>query len=234
MKRPLICFGAVTLGTILTATAAQAQYRSFVTRDAGFYWSVDAGATIPQDGHINQLGPWPAGQKLTYDVGGAVAGSVGFAFNQFVTTELQLGGTWNDIDSVEGGHSHDSSFATLPVLANLVLEYPIPQTIVVPYIGAGVGGAGTFFDAHDLHVPVPGGSVSIHGEESDFVFAWQASAGLRLKLNDKMSVGVGYRYLHVDESNYSYSAPYHGGPKLDVGISGFDTHMALLTFVLKF
>jgi opacity protein-like surface antigen len=234
MKHSLAYFGAVTLLAFLPASTSHAQFRNFVTGDAGPYWWIDGGANIPQDGHITDFGPWGGGQKVTYDVGAGLDGAVGYAFNQYFGTELQLGGTWNYIDSVEGAYLDDSFFSTMPILANVVLQYPIPGTRLVPYLGGGVGGAATFFDTDEFYQRLPGGSVVLHGSDADFEFAWQGFAGLRLDLDSKMAVGLSYRFLHVDPSSYSFESWYHGGPDLDVGFSAFESHLVALTFQMKF
>jgi opacity protein-like surface antigen len=104
----------------------------------------------------------------------------------------------------------------------------------VPYIGGGVGGAATFFDTDGFYRPVPGGSVTLHGSDSDFVFAWQGLAGVRLDVNNTMSVGLGYRFLYADPSTFSFDSYHHGGPPLDLGLSAFESHFVALTFKLKF
>src|SRR5262249_13708526 len=136
--------------------------------------------------------------------------------------------------SVEGASLHDTSFGTLPILANLVLQYPIPRTIVVPYIGGGVCGAATFFDTDSFYVPVPVGAASLHGVDEDFVFAWQGNAGVRLQLDNHTSVGLSYRYLHVDPSTYNFDSWHHGGPSLDLGFSSHESHFVGLTFLMRF
>jgi opacity protein-like surface antigen len=232
MKNFLGSLGILALGAFLNITTAHAQYRSFVTRDAGFYWRTDAGAAIPMDGHVTEFGPFSSGQRITYDTGFSFDAGFGYFFNKYVGTEVEAGWTWNYINSIEGAYTHDTYFGTGPILANVILQYPIPQTIVTPYIGAGVGGAVTLFDAHDFSRPVPGGSVSLHGSESDFVFAWQGSAGVRFDLNPKMSLGIGYRFLHTDPSTFSYES-YHHGPTLDFGISSHESHIVAVTFLMK-
>jgi opacity protein-like surface antigen len=234
MKRFITSLGLLSLGALFSTMTARAQYRSFSTGDSGFYWSFDAGAAIPMDGHITEFGPFATGQKVSYDVGfgGDIGG--GYAFNKYVSAELQLGGTWDHINSVEGASLHDTTFSTLPILANLVLQYPIPQTRLVPYIGGGVGGAATFFDTDEFYQTVPGGFVSIHGSDSDFVFAWQGLAGLRLQLNSRMSVGVGYHFLYLDPSHFTYPSYHQHEPDLHVGFSSFESHLATLTFQFKF
>ena len=223
----------VLLAVLVTTITTHAQDRSFITGDAHWYWRVDAGGSIPQEGHITDFGGLSLNQKLTYDEGFAFNAGFGYFYNKYVATELELGSTWNYFRSVEGASVHDSSFGTAPILANVIFQYQIPQTIVVPYIGGGVGGAVTFFDARDYYQPVPGGAVSLHGTESEFVFAWQAQAGVRFNLNDRMSLGLGYRYLHTDPSEFTFEAHHYHGPNLDVRFSSFETHVVTLSFVMK-
>jgi len=227
-------------GVAWFTTTAHAQ-RSFLTSDANWYWRMDAGASIPQDGHIVDFSGYTAGptvnygsgQKLRYDEGFAFNAGFGYFYNKYIATELEFGSTWNGLNSVEGGSVHDSSFGTAPILANVILQYQIPRTIVVPYIGGGVGGAVTFFDANDYYQPIPGGAISLHGTETDFVFAWQAQAGVRFSLNDKMSLGVAYRYLHTDPSEFSFESHHHNGPNVDIRFSTFESHVVTVSFVMK-
>jgi opacity protein-like surface antigen len=234
MKAFSFSFGTLALGAFLQTITAQAQYRSFTTGDAGWYWRLDAGAAIPQDGQVTDFAGFNSGQKVSYDTGFAFNGGIGYFFNKYVGTEFELGSTWNYLKSVEGASIHDTSFGTAPILANIILQYQIPQTIVVPYIGGGVGGALTFFDAHDYYQPVPGGAIVLHGSESDFVFAWQAQAGVRFNLNDTMSVGLAYRYLHTDQSEFSFESHHHNSSDFEIGFSAFESHVVTASFSMKF
>jgi len=47
-----------------------------------------------------------------------------------------------------------------------------------------------------------GNTVSIHGSDADAVFAWQAFAGLRFALNERMGLGVEYRYFEADSPSW--------------------------------
>ena len=57
---------------------------------------------------------------------------------------------------------------------------------------------------------------------------------MQFELNDSMSLGVGYRYLHLDSSTYSYDSWYYGGPDLDVGLSSYEAHVITIAFRMKF
>ena len=229
---PSLC--ALTLGVVVSVTTTHAQHRGFAADSAGFYWWFDGGATIPEDGHLTEFGASSSGQTVTYDVGAGLDLAAGYAFNNYVATELQIGATWNSISSIEGAAVHDTYFSTAPILVNAVLQYPIPGTRFVPYAGAGAGGAATMFDTDGLSRPVPGGSVTLYGSETDFVFAWQWFAGVRVELDNRMFIGLGYRYLHADASTFSFGSCCYGAPEFDLGLSSHESHMALITLGMRF
>jgi opacity protein-like surface antigen len=107
-----------------------------------------------------------------------------------------------------------------------MLSYPIPHSIVTPYIGVGVGGANVVFDTGHFS----NGVTTVSGNEDDTVFAWQAFAGLRFQLNSRMSFGIGYKYFATKGSSFSYPP----APNFDVGFQGVRTHSVLLTFQMNF
>ncbi len=77
---------------------------------------------------------------------------------------------------------------TFTVLANGYLEFPLQQTGITPYIGAGAGMA--FVDI--------GG-----GKSTDTVFAWKAIAGLGYSLSEYTEIFAEYNYLILDDIEYS-------------------------------
>lgn len=235
MKKLLTATGAFAFAALAFTSSSFAQHRSFITSDAGFYYTVDGGATIPMDGNVTRFGSFSSGQKVDYGVGAGFDLAGGYAFNKYFAVEIQTGWTWNPINSIEGALAvNDTSMSAVPFLANAVVELPIPRTIVVPYLGAGVGGAFTVFDTDGYTRAVPGGTVSLYDSSSDFVFAWQAFAGVRFQLNDKMTLGVGYRYLYTGASTFDYGSFFGGGPTLYLGLSSYQTHQASITFQMKF
>jgi opacity protein-like surface antigen len=223
----------VPAAVVLVPANSQAQFNNFVTHDAGWYWGADIGATVAQDGHLTKFANLSVGDPVSYGVGFGLDLSGGYAFNRYFSLEVQTGWSWSPIDSIGGSSASDSSLSAIPFMANVVLQYPVPRTRIVPYAGAGVGGALTVFDTDGYSHTVPGGWVSLYGSDVDFVFAWQAFAGVRLELNDKMSVGIGYRYLAVDSSSYGFESAY-GGPSVNIGFSSLQSHLAALTFTMKF
>jgi opacity protein-like surface antigen len=212
----LLCFGTAV---------AQAQTYSYFPEGAGPYFRVGVGPSFFENGQITDFGG-PASGRVEYRPGLATDAAVGYAFNKYLATDFELGVVGAEINNVSGFSSRNSYLYNFPFLANVMLSYPIPHSIVTPYIGVGVGGANAVFDTDRF----TDGSTTVTGNENDTVFAWQAFAGLRFQLNSRMSFGIGYKYFATGNPTFSYPP----SPNFDVGFQGVRTHSVLLTFQMNF
>jgi len=156
--------------------AAEAQPRQ------GVYIGMGGGVNFHEDADID-------GTRLTgeaeFDVGFALQGVVGFAFNG-PRLEGELSYRQNDTDSSAATNLGGTAINTTPdgditTLAGMVnLYYDIGTgTIVTPYLGAGIGGA--YAEHDDI------------GDE--VVFAYQGIAGLSVNLGDNIDGFADYRYF---------------------------------------
>ena len=92
----------------------------------------------------------------------------------------------------------EASFAHFPLMANV--EFQIPnRSPIVPFLGGGPGVSITAiaFDDDNLN-----GGDFVDGSSSDAVFVWQAYAGLRYKINDRISVGAIYKYFAAGATSW--------------------------------
>jgi opacity protein-like surface antigen len=231
--RTIIYWLAAGVGVVVAAHDARAQHGGFMTRDAGPYFRAAAGVSLTEEGRVRKFTPGPSGGGIDFDPGFNVNAAVGFAFNPYFALEFELGGSGNEIHSVKGLAIADTFLYNAPFLANVVLQYPIPRTIVTPYIGAGAGGSVTGFDTDYFSNGAPGSPVLV-GSDSDVVFAWQVFAGLRFDLNEHMSMGAGYKYFVTGDSSFTYSAFNGQGPDVHLGIEGTRSHMIMFVFNMKF
>ena len=220
--------GIATLSLCLAAVGAQAQYYYDQPEGSGLYVRAAAGPSFFQDGRLTKFGTFgaPASSAVDYRTGLAGDAAVGWAFNRYLSIDGETGFVGAKIDNVPGYFSDDTRVYNVPFLANLTLSYPIPHTILVPYIGGGAGGADTIFDTHGFG----NGIDTVYGRENDVVFAWQAFAGLRFRIMPNLSLGIGYKYFTTQDTSYSYPP----SPNFDVGFRGVQTHSALVTFEWKF
>lgn len=223
----LTVLGISTL--LLKESALQAQHYYSPPEGAGLYLRAGLGGTLLEDGKLTDFGG-VADNRIEYEVGIVAQGAVGYAFNQYLATELEFGFIGAEIDSVSGLFADNTYLYNMPMLANVVFSFPIPQTVVVPYVGVGAGGAVTVFDTDGFG----DNSVMLFGNDSDVVFAWQAFAGLRFELNDHMSLGLGYKYFAADDASFKYGSAFPGGPDFKLGLEGVTAHSLFITFQFRF
>ncbi len=108
-----------------------------------------------------------------------LGGGVGYQFNDNLRTDLR--GDW------AGLGDDDSSFTT--VLGNVYFDIPT-DTIITPYLGAGLGY----------------GWAETSGSDDDGV-AFGLMAGVEVNLTDNLSADVGYRYRQIlSEEVYDHQA----------------------------
>jgi opacity protein-like surface antigen len=229
--RSLIFSSLVALATCLFARPACAQGLRFSTEGAGGYFRTDIGPSFLQDGRLTKFGG-STSKDVEYEVGFTFNAAVGYAFNKYLSTDFEFGFHSASIDSVPGFFVYDHTHLdNAPFLANVIFSYPIPRSIVTPYIGAGVGGTLSIFDTDGF-----GNSTdAVFGDDTDFVFAWQAFAGLRFDLNKQMSLGLGYKYFWTEDTSFSYPPLYPGtGSDFHVGFDGIRSHSVLFMFQAKF
>ena len=238
----------IVIVSLFTVSIAQAQYLWNLPADMGPYLRVGMGPAFFQSGSLKGFG-YPPGSgpfgpysglagptgKVSYDVGASGGVAVGFAFNRYVGLDIQTGYTWARMSSVQNYVANGSSMGNVPFLANLTLSLPIAHTKITPFIGAGVGGSDSVFDAHNFTLMLPGGgSVSANDNEDDVVFAWQAFAGVRIMVNQNISLGLGYDFFMTGNPTFSYPLPSPPPSNLNVEFQGVRTHSIILMLQANF
>jgi opacity protein-like surface antigen len=208
---------------------SQAQYIYLFPEGAGPYAQVDAGPSFYQSGELKTFGG-PASGSVHYRVGGMADAQVGYAFNQYVATGFEFGVNGTTIDSIPNYSLSDARFYNVPFLANVTFSYPIPHTILTPYIGGGAGGSDSVFNPGTMQSDTPPNYNYVTGSEDDVVFAWEAYAGLRFQLAQNMTLGIGYKYFATGNPDFSYPP----SPNFNVGFRGVETHSITVTFNVSF
>jgi opacity protein-like surface antigen len=224
MKKNIFAAAFVTLAGV-GAASAQAGYYYYFPPDAGPYLGVDAGPTFFQNGELKTFGG-PATGSVHYRVGAMADTDFGYAFNQYIAAGVEFGVNGTTIDNIPNYSLSNARIYNVPFLANVTFTYPIPHTILTPYIGAGAGGSDSVFDPDRMS----NGTQFVYGSEDDVVFAWEAYTGLRFDLTPNMSLAVGYKYLGTGNTDFSYPP----SPNLNVGFRGVETHTIEFSFNVRF
>ncbi len=226
----------VALSLCLGAVVAQAQYYSYLPEGAGPTLRLGVGPSFFEDGRLTEFQVEgapnnPVSSKVDFDTGLAFNAALGWAFNKYAALDFETGYVGAKINNVPGFSSDNSRLYNVPFLVNATLSFPIPRTNIIPYVGAGVGGADMVFDTDNFTQNSGNGVTS---SENDVVFAGQLFAGVRFQLARHLALDLGYKYFATDNPTFTYPPTFGGGPNLDVGFRGVRAHSVLLALKLDF
>ena len=178
----------------------------------GPYLSLNAGAVFPNDSDLTALGiTLTAG----FDTGYTIDGAIGYRFNEMFRAEAEVGFQKSSITSlsfagttvtIDGGDTD-----VLSGMANGYVDFPT-DSIVTPYIMGGIGVA----------------TVDIDDDDSDTVAAAQIGAGLNFKIDEKVSLGLSYRFFATDDLSFTENS---SGVTVD---AEYSAHRVLLGAVFDF
>ncbi|HEY5912560.1 MAG TPA: porin family protein [Verrucomicrobiae bacterium] len=203
-------------------------------QDTGFYFKGDVGGNVTPDVDVKEFfGANLPDAKLELKPGYRIGLGGGYQFTDWVAAEAEVGFMGNEIDSMTGAtRIHDAFIGNVPVLVNAKLRYPMKRCPVTPYIGAGVGFSETFIDVDELDA----GGVNVTGNDADTVFAWQAFAGLRYKLSERMGLGLEYRFLQTESPSWEAEIFGSSGQSANevMKLGRIQTHVVSLVFDFRF
>jgi opacity protein-like surface antigen len=219
--RPVIGFACCSVTSLSLFTAAGQEH--------GFYLKGDLGAAWTHDPDLKEFfGPVTPGSKVKLDTGARFGAVGGYHVTDWFAAEFETGVTANSIDSITSATRVNAVLSRVPMLLNARFEWPT-KCPVTPYLGGGVGGATTIIDAD----PIVIGGTRLKGSDADVVFAYQAFAGLRYKINEHMGVGVEYHYLA--SGGPEWKADVTSGTASDrFRLSGIESHSVSVAFTYRF
>jgi opacity protein-like surface antigen len=224
MKTGLFALLSACGGLVLLApSGAQAQLdRLYIKGDIGGNWTHD---TELKEFFGEPLAPR---SKVRFDPGARFGITAGYRLTDWFAPEIETGVVANSIDSITDATRVDAVFSNVPLLVNARFTCPGCDRIR-PYIGGGAGGSFPVIASDRIRI----GGTSMHGTDSDAVFAYQAFAGLRFKLNEQMGLSLEYHYLHADGAEWK--AEFSAGTGSDrMRFGGTETHSISVAFDFHF
>ena len=158
---------------------------------------------------------------MKFDTGFHFGLGIGQELTRFLRVELESGFNYNAIKSIGDADASSGNIYRVPILANVVLQYP-NRTRFVPMIGAGAGAHWAVLDAQNISL----GSTSLNDDSSTWTFGYQGYAGVRYQFRENMNLGVFYHYSVADGPSWEFDSAPGGNFKLD----SLRTHTLSLTF----
>jgi len=178
---------------ILLLSAATAQAQKQPDYLDGIYVGGSIGVHKPQNSNVSRTG-----QTTSIKIGTGIAGAaaVGYGFGNGLRTELELG---QRAGNVSGAPGVGGKLDVTSLMGNVLYDIATGGS-VIPYLGAGVGGARV--RAKDVGPDL--GSAFVSGTSN--VFAYQGIAGLDFRIDDNMALGASYRYFATQSASITSTA----------------------------
>ena len=152
--------------------------------------------------------------ELAADPGFGFTTALGYAWQNGLRTEAELGYRRNGFDKVSGGAygtrftgGVDGHESALSGMFNVLYDYDT-KSAFTPYIGSGFGLANITASSDRLHV-----------DNNDVVFAYQFMGGVRYALTDDTSIRLGYRYFATMDPNIQGSTGQYGSNNVEMGLT---------------
>jgi opacity protein-like surface antigen len=165
--------------------------------DRGLYINAESGPNWASDVSVG------GGGHEEMDVGFRFATGVGYNLNKYIGFEFDGGWVYNEFKHIDGSLSH------IPMIGNAVFRYPIASRWEV-YGGGGLGTAISILDTENE-------------TDAEFEFAWQLLAGVRFKIKEYISLGVGYKYFGTAKAHFDQAT-----------LGNIQNHSILACFNMKF
>jgi opacity protein-like surface antigen len=197
MRLSLVPATLAACAAIFVATPAAAEYDVAYLGLRGSYVFTDGGST--------QGGTFDYDEE--YADGFAVAAYFGWVLDDSFRLEAEGGFRSADIDEVtivrDGGAPYsvgdvvdvggDVQVGT--AMVNLYYDLHLFDGPILPWIGAGIGGA--FVD-----VAIDDPLFALNGKDTTWVFAYQFKAGITFPVSDGISMSLGYTYFQTQDFAY--------------------------------
>jgi opacity protein-like surface antigen len=214
------------------------RYQTPADRDwtQSLYSRLDFGGFFQQDATLDITRSSGVGPSIfssgtaTFNFGFRGDVAVGYNINKSLAAEFDTGLLWNSADKIGttmlSSTNQSLDTYTIPILVNIIYKIPMKGPWS-SYVGLGVGGAATIL--------VYNNSIGSDMVDNNFVFAYQAEAGLRYKLGENASVGVAYDFLGTTDPSWNLNQPIGlTSTFFHIKEKGFYTHSITLSFTWDF
>ena len=130
------------------------------------------------------------------------AGYIGFAGGVFVGPTQQhefsaeIGMTMWESDETVFGIRFEGEETYVPVLANYRYYFQPREAKVRFFVGPSIGFTEVTFD-----IKATGPGINRSDDSSEYLATGALNAGVEVKLNEKLSLDIGYRYLYIEDGS---------------------------------
>lgn len=188
---PSLIGSAITL--VLAAMCAVIPDPAQAQTGGALYGRIDGGYSPAGNTEITVNAP--IGGDVSLKDGFVVSGGIGYAFANGLRIEGEVSHRENGLKAgplVDPG----GKIRATSLMANVYYDFGGRESMLNPYLGAGVGAAFSKLKANNSQAFIP---LSI--DKNATSFAYQLMAGLGIGVSDNIDLDVGYRYFKATSIN---------------------------------
>jgi len=158
--------------------------------------------------------------NLEFDPGFRAGLGSGYAFTPYFSLDWEVAVLASSVKDASGLDEMDATITQVPFLVSGTLQYQ-NQTAFTPFVSIGAGAAATAINIDEARL----GATTLDGSDYAFVFAWQLAGGLRYALNDRLGLGLLYKYLWTADAEWNDP---------DLELDGLRSHAVLAFLSYRF
>ncbi len=166
--------------------------------------------------------------NLAFNPGVRADVNAGYNINRRWSVEFDTGLIWSSADNPTLNLNLNTY--TVPMLLNVIYNVPLKGPWS-SYMGIGAGGAASILSYR--YSPT-----SYYARDNDFVFAYQAKAGLRYSLSKSAAFDISYEFLGTTDPSWNATQSFSGGipptTYYQLKEQGFYTHSLVISFTWTF
>ena len=192
------------------------------------YAGASLGIIIPDDLSATFSGAVAGTGNLTFYVGPAITGHVGYHFNKYLAAEGELGFAIFDAKNFNGTlngtavfTSADAHIHTITGFTNAIVT-PLGRSGFSPYVGAGIGLVNFSEEVESV------GGLEVESNSNETDFAANFIAGFDFAISGRWSVGGRYRFVWANTASMTTS----GGITTSQG--NFTAHLLTAAATFRF
>ena len=183
----------------------------------------EGGVMLPQSTELRSFPGASGASKLTLHPGFRVGLGSGYEFTPYFSLDWEIAVLTASVDKASGLQEMDATITQVPFLVNAAFQYQ-NDTGFTPFVGLGVGVSSAAINVDEAR----SSTATVSGSDYEFVFAWQATGGVKYAFKKRWGVGVVYKYLWTADTKWNLDTTSSSGStnqKLDV--DGIRSHSVL-------
>jgi opacity protein-like surface antigen len=185
----------------------------------------EGGVMFAQSTELHSFPGASTASKLTLNPGFRVGLGSSYEFTPYFALDWEVAVLAATVDKASGLQQMDATLTQVPFLVNAQFQYQNDSGFT-PFVAVGIGVASTAIDVDEAR----SSTARVEGSDYEFVFAWQATGGVKYAFKKRWGLGVVYKYLWTADAKWELdtTASASGNQKFEV--DGIRSH-AVLGFV---